>query len=121
MPRRSGPAGSPNDWLEEGSWPDGPALPGAPDVVAYAVAIARSLDDALQGLVRSHVAEQAGIERSTLYDILAGNTWPDMVTLAKLEQTLNVTLWPAAPPRPLTAPNDGDDQAGATDGQAGPA
>ncbi|KRF45101.1 hypothetical protein ASH01_14355 [Terrabacter sp. Soil811] len=61
------------------------------------MAIARSLDQALEGQVRARVAHDAGIERSTLYDILAGNTWPDMVTLAKLEQCLNVTLWPTRP------------------------
>ena len=98
MPRRSGPAGSPSDWVAEGAWPDGPLREGAPSVVAYAVAIAKALDQALEGQVRARVAEEAGIERSTLYDILAGNTWPDMVTLAKLEQCLNVTLWPTQPP-----------------------
>ncbi|NUR14914.1 helix-turn-helix domain-containing protein [Terrabacter sp. C0L_2] len=98
MPRRSGPPGSPSDWLADGEWPDGDFKADAPEVVAYAVQIARALDEALEGQVRSHVAQSAGIERSTLYDILAGNTWPDMVTLAKLEQALSVTLWPSQPP-----------------------
>lgn len=104
MPRRSGPPGSPSDWIAEGEWPDGDFKADTPSVVVYAVEIARALDEALKGQVRSHVAQSAGIERSTLYDILAGKTWPDMVTLAKLEQALSVTLWPTdLPPLPRTS------------------
>ena len=72
-----------------GTWPDGTFSQDAPDAVAYAVAIALALAAALKGRNKSEVAAAAGLERSTLYDILAGQTWPDTVTLARLEACLN--------------------------------
>ena len=41
---------------------------------------------------KSGLARQAEIERTTLNDMLAGRTWPDAITLAKLEQALE-TRW----------------------------
>jgi hypothetical protein len=71
--------------------------PEAPDAVAHAVAISVALSAALEGRNKKAVAEEADIVRSTLYDILAGNTWADTVTLAKLEACLDASLWPRDP------------------------
>lgn len=101
MPRRSASYRVPNAWLVQGEWPDGEFSADAPDALAHAVAIAVALAGALEGRTKSQVAEAAQIERSTLYDILSGNTWPDTVTLAKLEAVLAVTLWPSGPPPQL--------------------
>jgi DNA-binding phage protein len=97
VPRRSSAYGAPREWLREGSWPDGTFSADTPEPVAHAVAIAVALDAALRGRNKSEVATGAGIERSTLYDILSGNAWPDTLTLAKLESHLGVTLWPDSP------------------------
>lgn len=83
--------------MVEGSWPTGRFDPEAPDAVAHAVAVAVALEAALTGRNKSEVAELADIRRSTLYDLLAGNTWADMVTLAKLETCLETALWPREP------------------------
>jgi hypothetical protein len=56
-----------------------------------------ALSTALEGRNKSEVAQAADIRRSTLYDILGGNTWADMVTLAKLEACLATALWPREP------------------------
>ena len=72
--------------------------PDAPDVVAYAVHVARVLAAAISDRNKSQVALDAGIDRSTLYDILAGRTWTDLITLAALERALGVPLWPSDPP-----------------------
>lgn len=101
MPRRSREYRTPRDWLAEGEWPDGTFLEDAPTAVAYAVEIARRLDDSLQGRSKAELARQAGIERTTLYDVLSGRTWPDAVTLAKLEEALKARLWPDQPVPPL--------------------
>jgi transcriptional regulator with XRE-family HTH domain len=44
------------------------------------------------------VADAAGINHATLLGILAGRTWPDLATIAKLERGLGVDLWPGRLP-----------------------
>ncbi|WP_460525755.1 helix-turn-helix domain-containing protein [Conyzicola nivalis] len=39
-------------------------------------------------------ANLTGIDHSTIYAILQGNSWPDISTLAKLERGLDCDLWP---------------------------
>jgi DNA-binding phage protein len=100
VPRRSRTFGVPSQWVVAGKWPDTAQFSDdAPEAVAHALAIAIALAAALEGKNKSKVAQAAQIERSTLYDIIAGNTWPDTVTLAKLEAELGVTLWPSTPPK----------------------
>lgn len=97
MPRRSSSYGAPRDWVLEGEWPTATFREDTPGMVGHAVAIAVALSVALEGRSKSEVAKEADIERSTLYDILAGKTWPDTVTLAKLEAHLDTRLWPSEP------------------------
>lgn len=40
------------------------------------------------------VAEESGVAASTISDILNGNTWPSLETMARLEVGLGVRLWP---------------------------
>ncbi|WP_374728416.1 helix-turn-helix domain-containing protein [Corynebacterium amycolatum] len=40
------------------------------------------------------VAETSGVAASTISDILNGNTWPSLETMARLEVSLGVRLWP---------------------------
>lgn len=95
--RRSFGSRAPREWIVEGTWPTGTFDAEAPDAVAHAVAVALALESALAGRNKSEVAEAADIRRSTLYDLLAGNTWADMATLAKLETSLQTGLWPREP------------------------
>lgn len=101
MPRRSQQYRTPREWLADGEWPGGTFVEEAPTAVAYAVAISRSLEECLKGRSKAELARLAGIERTTLYDVLSGRTWPDAVTLAKLEQALDTRLWPDHPVPPL--------------------
>ncbi len=39
------------------------------------------------------VAASADVNHVTLLNILAGRTWPDLATLAKLEIALDAELW----------------------------
>ncbi len=41
------------------------------------------------------VAEESGVAASTISDILNGNTWPTLETMARLEIGLGVSLWSA--------------------------
>ncbi|WP_123356699.1 helix-turn-helix transcriptional regulator [Frigoribacterium sp. PhB160] len=40
------------------------------------------------------VAEASGVTHTTLLSVLAGQVWPDLETIAKLERGLGVGLWP---------------------------
>ncbi|WP_158613392.1 helix-turn-helix transcriptional regulator [Frigoribacterium sp. PhB160] len=40
------------------------------------------------------MAEAAGVTHTTLLSVLAGQVWPDLETIAKLERGLGVALWP---------------------------
>jgi transcriptional regulator with XRE-family HTH domain len=40
------------------------------------------------------VAARADIDHNTLRKILRGDTWPDLVVIAKLERAYNKNLWP---------------------------
>lgn len=102
MPRRSQEYRTPREWLADGEWPEGTFVEDAPTAVAYAVAISRTLQERLEGRSKAELARRAGIERTTLYDVLSGRSWPDAVTLAKLEEALQTRLWPDHPVPPLT-------------------
>jgi hypothetical protein len=97
MPRRSTEYGKPCDWVAEGEWPTGVFRPDTPDIVAYPLALAEGLRSALGGINKSQLCADAHIERSTLYDILDGNTWADLVTIAKIETSLGKRIWPTKP------------------------
>lgn len=94
VPQRSGVSGPPRGYLAAGDWPDGELVVEAPPGAEYALHISRVLRDALAERSQTDVAERADLSRSTLHDIVHGRTWPDVVTLAKLESTLHVRLWP---------------------------
>lgn len=96
MPRRLEPLTEPKSYVN-GEWPDAVIRPGAPLAVHYMREIAVKIRDTMdeRGLNAPDVAKMAGLERSTVRVVLAGNTWPDMVTLLKIEQALGITLWPA--------------------------
>ena len=80
-----------------GGWPVGAALPGAPRALELARAISIRLSEALEGRSVTEVAETADLARSTLYDIVNGATWPDLVSLGKLNDALGIDLLPALP------------------------
>ncbi|WP_166880020.1 helix-turn-helix transcriptional regulator [Salinibacterium sp. ZJ450] len=40
------------------------------------------------------VAAEAGIDHVTLGNVLKGDSWPDLVVIARLEYTFGVDLWP---------------------------
>jgi len=86
--------GPPRDYVTTGAWPEGRVTRSAPVAVRYAQEITRRITAASAGWTQTALAEQAGLARSTLHDIVTGRTWPDVVTLAKLEAVLQVKLWP---------------------------
>lgn len=82
-----------------GEFPAAPLNEAAPGVASYAVRVARNLQAALSDRSVAAVCREAGLARTTVQDLLAGRTWPDLVTLAKLEIALGVVLWPVGESR----------------------
>lgn len=99
MPRRRERLLPPREYAVGDNWPDGALLPDAPVAAHYAQDIARRLVQALGERSRAALAEEADLARSTLHDIATGRSWPDVVTLAKLENLLGARLWPERPLR----------------------
>lgn len=92
--RRRGVEGPPGDYAVSGQWPDCDLADDAPLGVRYALVISRMLREAVDDRNVVEVAEKAALARSTIYDIIAGRTFPDVVSLAKLEWALETRLWP---------------------------
>ena len=84
----------PAEYLARGRWPSG-AVAG-PRVVLYAQAFAQAVIEAIGDRTVRDVARQAEMSHTTLLAVLHGERWPDMVTIAKLEESLQADLWPGA-------------------------
>lgn len=98
MTKRRGTVGPPRDYVR-GEWPNDPAVANAPRAVEHARAISVRLAEALRDRSVTDVAAEADLARSTIYDLVNGSTWPDLVSLGKLSDALGVDLLPALPER----------------------
>jgi hypothetical protein len=94
MPRRRQSLPPPRAYGANDNWPHGPLVADAPVAARYAQQIAVRLLAALGDRNRTEVADHADLSRSTLHDLTNGRTWPDIVSLAKLESVLVTRLWP---------------------------
>ncbi|HTC68040.1 MAG TPA: helix-turn-helix transcriptional regulator [Acidothermaceae bacterium] len=93
MVQRRRVVGPPREYLI-GEWPGGHAAADAPLALRYAQHITRTITVAMADEGPTSVCQRADIARSTLHDILTGRSWPDLVTLAKLEDVFGTRLWP---------------------------
>jgi ribosome-binding protein aMBF1 (putative translation factor) len=86
--------GGPAAYITAGTWPDGTTAADAPHAIRWAIEISSRLKAALSKTSTTAVAAELGVARSTLYDIVNGTTWPDLVTIADLEVVLDIELLP---------------------------
>ncbi len=77
-----------------GHWPAGPFTADAPVYALVAAAIASNYRDHVGDRSLRSVAREAGIDATSLGRTLAGETVPDVHTLAVLEDALAAELWP---------------------------
>lgn len=84
-PSRPGPRELVDDWPERAS--DDP-------VVEIARQFARNLREAAAGHSTRWVEERTGVDHTSVAGILAGRSWPDLRTIARLELGLGTSLWP---------------------------
>ncbi|GAA3917980.1 hypothetical protein GCM10022382_24970 [Microbacterium invictum] len=74
------------------SWPDVPSVdPAGEKARLFALSLRRAIDDRS---VRS-VAAAASLNEATVRRVLAGAAWPDLHTIAVLESTLGLRLYPS--------------------------
>jgi len=83
-PTRALPAELCEDW---------PEVPSADPVAEKARQLVLNLRAAIGERSIREVAIMASVDRATIGAVLQGKSWPDIVTLAKLEQELG-SLWP---------------------------
>jgi transcriptional regulator with XRE-family HTH domain len=79
----------PRDLLIDGEWPDG----GFSWDAAKAVGLLVQKLQAIGGWTLRDLAGRAGITKTTLVSLLQGSAWPDMKTVAKLEEAVQSSLW----------------------------
>ncbi len=82
----------PVEYIVSGDWPF--ASLSGPRLVSYAQLFARRLHHAVGDRSIREVARTANLSNSTLLAVMGGTRWPDMVTVAKLEEALDIDLWP---------------------------
>lgn len=58
--------------------------------------LARRLHEAMTArpVSANRLAHLSGVNRQTIANVVAGNVWPDLLTIANLETALDMDLWP---------------------------
>jgi lambda repressor-like predicted transcriptional regulator len=85
----------PRSWvIADGEWPQGPFARDAPPYALVTAAIVRGYRAAAGSSSLRSVAREAGIDATSLGRTLAGETVPDVHTVAVLEDALGIALWP---------------------------
>jgi len=83
---------APASYVASGDWKFGRVV--GPRLVLYAQGFAVAVEDAMGDRTLREVARQAEISHTTLLAVLHGQRWPDMITIAKLEEVFQRSLWP---------------------------
>lgn len=87
---------APATYLRPGQqWPEGALDKGAPAEAVRTRRLAMRLQSALlkDGLSIRQAAAQCGVSHPTLVRLLNGSSYPDVATLARLEDGLRAVLW----------------------------
>ncbi len=84
----------PVEWLSSGEWPSGGLKPEAPPEAVAAKAISLNLEAALEGRSPRGLAAEANLAHTTIYDLLSGKSYGDVITVSRLEAALDRNLWP---------------------------
>lgn len=99
MPRYGGGLKSrPRDYLvdpENGVWPGGAMVADLPPEALLALHIATVLNEFCdaRGLSSYTAAASAQISQKSMYHLLTGRSWPNLVTILRVERNLGIQLW----------------------------
>lgn len=97
----------PAAWVS--TWPGEPQERAARADVEVARQVALGLAAAKNGRSAREISRLTGVAYTTVLQVERGTGWADMVTIARLEAGLGVTLWPAGLARDMGRVPDGDD------------
>ena len=78
---------------KNGIFPQGPYREDTPKEVYLAGGLAIRLSNKIGDESIRYVAKHADLSPQTILNILNGTTWPDLRTIARLENALNAKLW----------------------------
>ena len=85
----------PREWLAPAeAWPAGRLIDDAPPYAVVTAAIVARYQEVVGDRSLRSVARQAGVDATSLGRMLAGETVPDVHTLAVLEDAVATDLWP---------------------------
>ena len=99
VPRYGGGLKSrPRDYLVDpnsGEWPSGAMVADPPPEALLALHISTVLNEfcGARGLSSYTAAAAAKISQKSMYHLLAGRSWPNLVTILRVEQNLGIQLW----------------------------
>lgn len=77
--------------------PDWPAVSSEDPIGEVARNFVSNLRDAIGDQSVRSVAKATGVSHTTIQQVLRGDAWPDLYTIAKLERGLGILLWPGLP------------------------
>lgn len=100
MPPRQNVRTKPLEYLRGGTWPDAELEPYPPAV--FAQVFSRNLRAVVGSLSLREVGRRAELNARTVQLLLTGQSWPDMVSVSKLEAAFGQLLWPRDSERLLT-------------------
>ena len=73
-------------------WPFGEIDDGIP--ARYAQRFSARLQEAIGTRSYRAIARESGVSHGTISALVRGDTWPDLITISKLEWALGRVLWP---------------------------
>ena len=76
-----------------GIFPMGPYRRGTPPEAFLAAGLALRLKNKIGNESVRYVAKKANLSPQTILNILNGKTWPDLLTIGRLEHALEAKLW----------------------------
>ncbi|WP_406731494.1 multiprotein-bridging factor 1 family protein [Streptomyces sp. NBC_01794] len=84
----------PRAFCADGAWPEALMTDhhGARVAQAMAARLKSALDE--KGWSVAQLSRISGVARYTIAKALAGEAWPDLLTIANLEKALDCDLWP---------------------------
>lgn len=96
MGERSGLEPRPNLYLaEDGEWPYGDLVDDAPLEAHLAMGVSRRFKNAIGSRAWSirRASKEIGISSHAVYDLLKGNSWGTLPTIARIEIALKREMW----------------------------
>lgn len=96
MPSRSGLEPRPSCYVAGGgAWPDGALIGGAPPEAVLARLVSQRLRDTCEarGFNVGRITDETRLSQTAVRDLLTGETWWDLPTIARLEGRLKIKIW----------------------------